>query len=312
MNAPPTPMLRVSAVTHAVCAAARNRTGSTRPGRDLPRKWCRRSWRGTSIGDQPKHDDTPITNRLSDALYRRGLGLYNLRPVVKVHLIGIGGTGMGAVAGLLADAGHEVRGSDAAVYPPMSEQLAALGVPVMMPYSPDNLAWQPDLVVVGNVHGRDHIEVVAAQQRGIPLTSFPAVIGERLLDDKHAIVVCGTHGKTTTTSLIAHILLEAGLDPSLFVGGVPVTLGRGYRLGKGADFVIEGDEYDTAFFDKGPKFLHYRPQSVVLTSVELDHVDIFASFEAVREVFRKLVTAIPATGLLVVCADEPEALAVAR
>ncbi|HEY0991779.1 MAG TPA: UDP-N-acetylmuramate--L-alanine ligase [Kofleriaceae bacterium] len=231
---------------------------------------------------------------------------------MKVHLIGIGGTGMGAVAGLLSGSGHEVRGSDAAVYPPMSDQLAELGVPVMMPYSEDNLAWQPDLVVVGNVHSKDHIEVKAAEVRGIPLTSFPAVIGEHLLDGKRAIVVCGTHGKTTTTSLIAHILLEAGLDPSLFVGGVPVTLGRGYRLGKGADFVLEGDEYDTAFFDKGPKFLHYRPDCVVLTSIELDHVDIFPSFEAVREVFRKLVTAIPATGLLVACADEPEALAVAR
>jgi UDP-N-acetylmuramate: L-alanyl-gamma-D-glutamyl-meso-diaminopimelate ligase len=231
---------------------------------------------------------------------------------VKVHLIGIGGTGMGAVAGLLAEAGHEVRGSDAAVYPPMSEQLAELGVPVMMPYGADNLAWQPDLVVVGNVHGKDHVEVRAAQDRGIPLTSFPAVIGDQLLDAKHAIVVCGTHGKTTTTALVAHILTEAGRDPSLFVGGVPVTLGRGYRTGKGAEFVLEGDEYDTAFFDKGPKFLHYRPQTAVLTSVELDHVDIFPSFDAVRDVFRKLVAAIPPSGVLVVCADNPEAVAIAR
>jgi UDP-N-acetylmuramate: L-alanyl-gamma-D-glutamyl-meso-diaminopimelate ligase len=230
---------------------------------------------------------------------------------VKVHLIGIGGTGMGAVAGLLAEAGHEVRGSDAAVYPPMSEQLAELGVPVMMPYGEGNLAWHPDLVVVGNVHGKDHIEVRAAQARGIRLTSFPAVIGE-MLDGKHAIVICGTHGKTTTTSLVAHILMEAGHDPSLLVGGVPVTLGHGYRRGHGAEFVIEGDEYDTAFFDKGPKFLHYRPQTAVLTSVELDHVDIFPSFDAVRDVFKKLAAAIPSTGLLVVCADSPDALAVAK
>src|SRR3954471_22391258 len=166
---------------------------------------------------------------------------------------------MGGGAGALVAAGHDVRGSDAAVYPPMSEQLAALGVPVMMPYSAANLDWAPELVVVGNVHVKEHVEVKAAQERGIQLTSFPAVIGDRLLDGKHSIVVAGTHGKTTTTSLVAHILLEAGRDPSMFVGGVPVALGQGWRLGKGDAFVIEGDEYDTAYFDKGPKFAHYRP-----------------------------------------------------
>ncbi len=231
---------------------------------------------------------------------------------MKVHLIGIGGTGMGAVAGLLAEAGHEVRGSDAAVYPPMSDQLTALGVPVMMPYAEGNLDWKPDLVVVGNVHGKDHVEVKAAQARGFALTSFPAILGERLIDGKHAIVVCGTHGKTTTTSLVAHILMDAGRDPSLFVGGVPVSLGQGYRLGKGEEFVLEGDEYDTAFFDKGPKFLHYRTRTAILTSVELDHVDIFSSFDAVRDTFKKLMVQLPEDGLLIACAESPDVLAVAK
>ena len=234
-----------------------------------------------------------------------------VRSIVKVHLIGIGGTGMGAVAGLLAAAGHEVRGSDAAVYPPMSEQLAALGVPVMMPYDAHNLDWEPEVVVVGNVHGKDHVEVTAAQARHIKLTSFPAVIGEHLLPGKTSIVVSGTHGKTTTTSLLAHILEQAGRDPNLFVGGVPVGLGHGWRAGKGP-FVIEGDEYDTAFFDKGSKFLHYKPDTVILTSIELDHVDIFASFDAVRDTFKKLVALIPADGLLVAYAESADVRAVAK
>jgi UDP-N-acetylmuramate: L-alanyl-gamma-D-glutamyl-meso-diaminopimelate ligase len=235
-----------------------------------------------------------------------------LRAGVKVHFIGIGGTGMGATAGLVASAGHEVRGSDTAIYPPMSEQLAALGVPVMTPYAGENLDWQPDVVVVGNTHSKDHLEVVEAQKRGIKLTSFPALIGEEFLRSRHSVVVTGTHGKTTTTALIGHILTEAGRDPGIFVGGVPIATGHGWQLGSGREFVVEGDEYDTAFFDKGSKFLHYHPKTVILTSVELDHVDIFSSFEAVREAFIKMVKLIPPTGVLLVCGESAAAVAVAE
>lgn len=237
-----------------------------------------------------------------------------VRSVVRVHLIGIGGTGMGAVAGLLAAAGHEVRGSDAAVYSPMSEQLAALRVPVMMPYGAHNLDWGPEVVVVGNVHTKDHVEVVAAQERGIRLTSFPAAISDYLLPGKTSIVVAGTHGKTTTTSLVAHILEQSGRDPNVLVGGVPIGLGQGWRAGAGP-FVIEGDEYDTAFFDKGSKFLHYRPNIAILTSIELDHVDIFGSLDEVRDTFKKFVALIPAAehgGLLVAHAGSPDVRAVAQ
>jgi UDP-N-acetylmuramate: L-alanyl-gamma-D-glutamyl-meso-diaminopimelate ligase len=244
-------------------------------------------------------------------LYAPGLSVY-VPPAVKVHFIGIGGTGMGAVAGLLRAAGHEVRGSDTAVYPPMSEQLAALGIPIFEGFAAENLSWKPDAVVVGNVNSKDQPEVLAAQAAGIPLTSFPAVLGEQLLAERHSIVITGTHGKTTTTSMLAHILADAGRDPGLFVGGVPISLGQGWLLGKGAEFVVEGDEYDTAFFDKGSKFLHYRPKTAVLTSIELDHVDIFSSFEQVRDAFRRFVALLPADGLLVVCNESPDAVAIAR
>ena len=194
----------------------------------------------------------------------------------------------------------------------MSEQLAALGVPVMTPYAAHNLDWEPDVVVVGNVHGKDHVEVAECQRRGIKLTSFPAWLGEQFLRERHAVIISGTHGKTTTTSLLGHILTEAGRDPGMFVGGVPIASGHGWQLGKGREFVVEGDEYDTAFFDKGSKFLHYHPKTVILTSVELDHVDIFSSFEAVREAFVRMVKLIPEGGRLLVCADSAAALQVAQ
>jgi UDP-N-acetylmuramate: L-alanyl-gamma-D-glutamyl-meso-diaminopimelate ligase len=231
---------------------------------------------------------------------------------MKIHLIGIAGTGMGTLAGLLRAAGHDVRGSDQHVYPPMSTQLADQGITVFEGFRPENLEWGPDRVVVGNVCRKDHIEVLAAQERRLPLTSFPALLSELFLAERRSVVIAGTHGKTTTSSIMAHALAEAGRDPSFLIGGVPLNFRQSWRHGAGEEFVVEGDEYDTAFFDKKSKFLHYRPQIVVLTSVEFDHADIFADENAVKDAFREFIELIPAGGDLIVCASSPGALEVAK
>src|SRR3954466_935545 len=198
------------------------------------------------------------------------------RAIRRVHLVGVAGTGMGAFAGMLKAAGYDVTGSDENVYPPMSDMLRALNVEVFTPYAPENLdAAKPDLVIIGNVIRRVNPEATAARERGIPQMSFPAAFGSLVLEGKHSVVVAGTHGKTTTSALLAHVLVSAGTDPPFLVGGVTLNYDGNFRNGNGPFVVVEGDEYDTAYFDKGPKFLHYRARTAMLTSVEFDHADIY-------------------------------------
>ncbi|MGH9870117.1 MAG: UDP-N-acetylmuramate:L-alanyl-gamma-D-glutamyl-meso-diaminopimelate ligase [Candidatus Polarisedimenticolia bacterium] len=237
-----------------------------------------------------------------------------------IHLIGVCGTGMGSLAGLLAGMGHRVRGSDENVYPPVSTLLRSLGIPILEGYEAGHIleGERPDLVIVGNVVNRGNPEVKALLESGLPYLSMPQAIGRFLLEGRHPIVVTGTHGKTTTTAMIACMLMDAGRDPSFLVGGVLKDLGTSFHLGaprEGSPFVIEGDEYETSFFDKGSKFLHYRPRTAVLTSVEYDHAEMFPTLESVKEAFRGLVALIPPAkdgGSLVVCADDPLAMEVAR
>jgi UDP-N-acetylmuramate: L-alanyl-gamma-D-glutamyl-meso-diaminopimelate ligase len=223
----------------------------------------------------------------------------------RIHLIGICGTGMGSFAGLLKAAGHTVQGSDENVYPPMSDKLEAWGIPVFMGYRKENLESRPDLVVVGNVIKKTNVEAQAVMDLGYPFTSFPKALGDLFLADRHSVVIAGTHGKTTTTSLIAWILTSAGRDPGMLVGGVPANFGEGFRLGHGEHFVVEGDEYDTAFFDKVPKFLHYRPRTAILTSLEYDHADIYPDVESIEREFEKLIRLVPSNGRIIACASAP-------
>jgi len=226
----------------------------------------------------------------------------------RVHIMGICGTAMGAIAGMLVDAGYTVTGSDKGVYPPMSDYLAGLGVAVMEGFNAANLDQTPptDLVVVGNVIRAIYEEAQAVVERDLPYCSFPHLLGELFLKSSRSIVVAGTHGKTTTTALIAWMADGVGLNPGYLVGGVVVGWDRTARAGGGSHFVIEGDEYDTAFFDKEPKFLHYRARTAILTSVEFDHADIYRDLDHVQQSFRKLVAGMPEDGLLIARWDHPE------
>ena len=218
---------------------------------------------------------------------------------------------MGSLAGLLREAGHEVRGSDENVYPPISTMLAAMGIQLYSGYAPGNLDWGPELVVIGNIATRTNPEVLEVQRRELPFRSFPQAVAELFLASRHPVVGAGTHGKTTTSALMAWVLREAKRDPSWLVGGVLAGEERSFRLGGGPHFVIEGDEYETAFFDKGSKFLHYLPRTALLTSVEFDHAEMFRDLPAVEAAFRQFLALIPPGGTLVYCADDPNVRALA-
>ncbi|HXB55309.1 MAG TPA: UDP-N-acetylmuramate:L-alanyl-gamma-D-glutamyl-meso-diaminopimelate ligase [Vicinamibacteria bacterium] len=227
---------------------------------------------------------------------------------MRVHLCGICGTAMASLAGLLRERGHEVSGSDQDVYPPMSTQLEALGIRLRSPYAADNVPPEADLVVIGNALSRGNPEVEAVLDRKQRMSSLPALLAEEFIRGRTSLVVAGTHGKTTTASLLALILHQAGRDPSFLIGGIPVDFGQSFRLGAGPHFLAEGDEYDTAFFDKRPKFVHYFPDVAVIGNVEYDHADIYPDLAAVQTAFVRLLNVIPRRGLLVAGAESPPLL----
>src|SRR5208282_4210802 len=216
-----------------------------------------------------------------------------------VHLIGICGTAMASLAGMLQRRGFRVTGSDAAAYPPMSDFLVSLGISVAQPFAAENLQPKPDLVVVGNALSRGNVEIEHVLDERIPFCSLPQLLHDEFLLGKEVLVVAGTHGKTTTTSMLSWIFQSAGLEPSFLIGGIAENFGSSFQLGAGKHFILEGDEYDTAFFDKGPKFMHYFPDSVILTSVEFDHADIYKDLDAVETAFKRLVNLVPKRGRIV-------------
>ncbi|WP_428420204.1 UDP-N-acetylmuramate:L-alanyl-gamma-D-glutamyl-meso-diaminopimelate ligase [Methylibium sp.] len=221
-----------------------------------------------------------------------------------IHILGICGTFMGGLAALAREAGHRVTGCDANVYPPMSDQLRALGIELIEGWDVQQLALKPDLYVIGNVVSRGNALMEALLDAGLPYTSGPQWLAEHVLQGRHVLAVAGTHGKTTTTSMLAWILEAANRQPGFLVGGVPQNFGVSARLGSGQPFVIEADEYDTAFFDKRSKFVHYRPRTAVLNNLEFDHADIFADLAAIETQFHHLLRTVPASGRVIVNARE--------
>ncbi|RDV39654.1 UDP-N-acetylmuramate:L-alanyl-gamma-D-glutamyl-meso-diaminopimelate ligase [Bradymonadaceae bacterium TMQ3] len=230
--------------------------------------------------------------------------------IERIHIIGICGTAMGSLAAMLKERGFEVRGSDAMAYPPMSTWLEERGIDIMRGYDKANLDWNPDIVIVGNVSRASYADAVATRERNIPYLSLPEALRHFFFEARRPLVLTGTHGKTTTTGMLAWILTDQGRDPGFMVGGITGNFGSNYRLGHGDTFVIEGDEYDTAYFDKVPKFWHYAPFRATINNLEFDHADIYESVEDIEHVFRRFCDLIPAEGSLWVNGDDPRAMAV--
>ena len=226
------------------------------------------------------------------------------KEVKSVHFVGICGTAMASVAALCREAGYAVTGSDESVYPPMSTFLESRGIRIMQGYRESNLDHRPELIVIGNALKRGTPEVERILDERLNCCSLPELVREFFIRGKHAVVIAGTHGKTTTTSLLAWVLESAGQSPAFLIGGIPNNFGAGARRGTGAHFIIEGDEYDTAFFDKRSKFVHYLPDTVILNNIEFDHADIFTDLAAVKRTFRQLVAVVPRRGLIIANGDD--------
>ncbi len=227
------------------------------------------------------------------------------KKVKTVHLIAVCGTAMGALACMLKDMGYPVTGSDNNIYPPMSRFLNEKGVSIMAGFDGSHLSYRPDLVVVGNAVSRENAEVVATAEMGLCYCSMPQAVNRFAAAGKRQVLVAGTHGKTTTSAILAWILFSAGREPSFIIGGILTNFMSNYRTGTGDCIVLEADEYDTAFFDKGPKFLHYTPDAAILTSVEFDHADIYRDLDHVRDAFGRFVAKIRPDSLLISVDDDP-------
>ncbi len=223
-----------------------------------------------------------------------------------LHIIGICGTAMAGLAVLAKEQGWRVTGSDNGIYPPMSTLLEEVGIPLQEGFRLENLQPRPDLVLVGNTISRGNVELEAVMDQDLPYCSGAQWLYEHVLAGRHAVVATGTHGKTTTTSLLAKVWEEAGWHPGFLIGGIPLDFGRGSRLSHGPWVVVEGDEYDTAFFDKRPKFLHYRPKTLIINNLEFDHADIYPDLEAIRRQFRLLLRSVPSSGHIIANGDDAE------